>query len=89
MVRKFAPDYLVVGAYEDKLWRVDSNSLASLPVTYPNSEWTVYRLAGAGRPTWARRTPGSSGINRRWTIRGVPMAPVPVIQMCLNSKTIG
>jgi hypothetical protein len=46
MVRKFAPDYLVVGAYEDKLWRVDSNSLASLPVTYHNSEWTVYRLAG-------------------------------------------
>jgi hypothetical protein len=47
-VRKFHPDYLVVGVNEDKSWTVDRNALASLPVAYHNAEWTVYRLAGAG-----------------------------------------
>jgi len=46
MVRRFAPDYLVVGANEDKAWTIDRNSLASLPVAYHNAEWTVYRLPG-------------------------------------------
>jgi hypothetical protein len=48
MVRRFAPDYLVVGANEDQFWTIDRNSLASLPVAYHNAEWTVYRLTGAG-----------------------------------------
>lgn len=47
MVRQFHPNYLVVGANEDKSWTLDRNSLASLPVAYQNAEWTVYRLTGA------------------------------------------
>jgi hypothetical protein len=47
MVRKFHPDYLLVGVNEDKSWKIDRNSLARLPVAYRNAEWTMYRLAGA------------------------------------------
>jgi hypothetical protein len=47
MVRRFQPDYLVVGVNEDTSWTVDRNRLASLPVAYHNAEWTVYRLTGA------------------------------------------
>jgi hypothetical protein len=50
VVLRFAPNYLVVGANEDKSWTIDRNSLASLPVAYQNAEWTVYRLAGARNP---------------------------------------
>lgn len=45
MVRRFAPDYLVVGTNEGQSWTVDRNSLAGLPVAYQNAEWTVYKLA--------------------------------------------
>ncbi len=47
VVRRFAPDYLVVGANEDKSWTIDRTSLARLPVAYQNAEWTVYRLTSA------------------------------------------
>ncbi|PZS18123.1 MAG: hypothetical protein DLM60_12595 [Pseudonocardiales bacterium] len=47
MVRKFHPDYLLVGVNEDKSWTIDRSSLARLPVAYHNAEWTMYRLAGA------------------------------------------
>lgn len=53
MVHRFAPDYLVVGANEDKAWTNDRNSLASLPVAYHNAEWTVYRLIGAAESNGA------------------------------------
>jgi hypothetical protein len=47
MVLRFAPDYLVVGANEDKSWTIDRDSLSSLPIVYRNTEWTVYRLTSA------------------------------------------
>ncbi|HEX4102208.1 MAG TPA: hypothetical protein VHY21_16980 [Pseudonocardiaceae bacterium] len=48
VLRSFHPDYLAVGANEDKSWTIDRTALARLPVAYGNAEWTVYRLAGAG-----------------------------------------
>lgn len=48
VVRRFAPDYLVVGVNEDKSWTLDRNLLADLPIAYRNSEWTVYQLIGMG-----------------------------------------
>jgi len=54
MVRRFEPDYLVVGVNEDKSWTVDRNRLASLPVAYHNAEWTVYRLVGVGHSDQGR-----------------------------------
>ncbi|MFZ0121745.1 MAG: hypothetical protein WAL99_20365, partial [Pseudonocardiaceae bacterium] len=47
VLRSFHPDYLAVGANEDKSWTIDRTALARLPVAYGNAEWTVYRLAGA------------------------------------------
>lgn len=57
MVRRFAPDYLTVGANEDQSWTIDRNSLASLPVAYRNAEWTVYRLIGAAESNGAKAKP--------------------------------
>lgn len=45
-VRRFAPDYLVVGGNEGDGWLVDRAALARLPIAYSNAEWTVYRLTG-------------------------------------------
>ncbi|MDQ3765017.1 MAG: hypothetical protein M3460_26960 [Actinomycetota bacterium] len=47
IVRRFAPDYLLVGANGDKSWTLDRSSLARLPVAYQNAEWTVYQLTDA------------------------------------------
>jgi hypothetical protein len=54
-VRMFHPDYLAVGANEDKSWTIDRTSLARLPVAYRNAEWTVYRLAAGAPPAESRR----------------------------------
>jgi hypothetical protein len=47
MVRRFHPDYLAVGANEDKSWTIDRTALARLPIAYHTAEWTVYRLPHA------------------------------------------
>ncbi len=45
LVRRYAPDYLAVQAYEGDEWTVDRDALGRLPVAFSNSSWTVYALS--------------------------------------------